>query len=62
VEQAQIFRDVLSELAVELDLSHLPPDLRPGKNLLDTDSLRHSMPELTPPLSSTIRDDREDRL
>jgi uncharacterized protein (DUF1778 family) len=61
-EQVQHVRWALGELAVEMETPRLPPDLRPSEDLPDTDTLRRSMPELVPPLSVTIRADREDRI
>ena len=60
-ERARHVRRTLADLAVELDLSVLPPHLRPSEDLPDTDTLRQSMPDLVPPLSATIVADREDR-
>lgn len=61
LEQVQHVRRTLGDLAVELDLQHVPPYLRPSEDLPDTDTLRRSMPALIPPLSATISADREDR-
>ena len=61
LEQVQHVRRALGDLAVEVDASHLPPQLHPRDDLPDTDALRRSMPELVPPLSATISADREDR-
>lgn len=61
LEQVQHIRRALADLAVELDLRHVPPHLRPSEGLPDTDTLRQSMPALIPPLSATISADREDR-
>lgn len=61
LEQVQHVQWALADLAVQLDVRHLPPDLRPSEDLPDTDTLRQSMPELMPPLSATISADREDR-
>jgi hypothetical protein len=62
LEQVQHVRRALSDLVVEVDVGHLPPHLRPGDDLPDTDTLRQSMPALVPPLSATISADREDRI
>ena len=62
LEQVHNVRRALGDLAVEIDISHLPPNLRPSEDLPDTDTLRKSMPRLDPPLSATISADREDRL
>lgn len=61
LEQVQHVRRALGDLVVEVDVSHLPPDLRPSEELPDTDTLRQAMPELIPPLSTTISTDRDDR-
>ncbi|MBI4493873.1 MAG: toxin-antitoxin system HicB family antitoxin [Chloroflexi bacterium] len=60
LEQVQHIRSALGDLAVELDVNHLPPHLRPREDLPHPDTLRRSMPELVPPLSATIVEDRED--
>jgi hypothetical protein len=60
-EQARHVRRVLGELAVELEVSHLPARLRPSGALPATDSLRESMPALVPHLSATISADRDER-
>ena len=62
LEQVQHLRRALGDLVVEVDVSHLSPQLRPREDLPDTDTLRRSMPELVPPLSATIISDREDRV
>ncbi len=62
LEQVQHVRRALGDLVVEVDARHLPPQLRPHDDLPDTDTLRHSMPSLVPPLSATISADREDRI
>lgn len=61
LEQVEHVRRTLGDLAVELDLRHVPPYLRPSEDLPDTDTLRRSMPSLVPPLSATMSADREDR-
>lgn len=61
LEQVQHVRRALGDLVVEVDVSHLPPRLRPRDDLPDTDILRQSMPKLVPPLSATLSADREDR-
>jgi HicB family len=61
LEQVQHVRRALGDLVVELDWSALPPHLQPGEDLPDAETLRHSLPELVPPLSATIIADREDR-
>ena len=40
----------------------VPPDLRRGKGVPDLAAFRRSMPRLHPPLSTTVAEDREDRL
>ncbi len=62
LQQVQHVRRALGDLVVEVDVSHLPPQLRPQDDLPDTDTLRQSMPALVPPLSATISADREDRI
>jgi hypothetical protein len=62
LEQVQHVQRALSDLTVVVDTDRLPPRLRPGDDLPDTDTLRRSMPTLAPPLSATISADREDRL
>lgn len=54
-EQVQHVRLALGDLAVEVDLQHFPPDLRPSEDLPATEIVRQSMPKLTPPLSATIQ-------
>ena len=61
-EQAQHVRRALGDLAIELDLNHLPPHLRPREDLPSSDALRRSMPQLVPPLSATIIADRDDHV
>ncbi len=61
LEQVEHVRRALGDLAIELDLQHVPPYLRPSEGLPDTDTLRQSMPALIPPLSATISPDHEDR-
>jgi hypothetical protein len=61
LEQVQHVRRALGDLAVELDLRHVPLPLRPSEDLPDSDTVRQSMPQLIPPLSATISVDREDR-
>ncbi len=62
LEQVQHVRRVLGDLAVELDLRPVPPHLRPSEELPDTNTLRESMPALTPPLLATIGLSRADRV
>jgi hypothetical protein len=61
-EQVRYIREALGDLVVELDVASLPPQLRPNEDLPHTDALRETMPQLVPPLSATIVDDRQDRL
>jgi hypothetical protein len=61
-EQVRYIREALGDLVVELDVASLPPQLRPNEDLPDSDALRETMPQLVPPLSATIVDDRQDRL
>ncbi|MBI2864673.1 MAG: toxin-antitoxin system HicB family antitoxin [Chloroflexi bacterium] len=62
MERVRHIRRILGDLAVEVDMRHFPPHLRPSEDLADTDTLRQSMPALDPPLSATIIADREDRV
>jgi hypothetical protein len=62
LERLQHVRKALGDLAVELDMRHVPPHLRPDEDLPDSDAFRRSLPQLIPPLSATIVADREDRL
>lgn len=47
-------------LAPPLDLSKWPEHLRPKPGMPDRDTLRRSMPRLDPPLSQTIREERDE--
>jgi prevent-host-death family protein len=40
----------------------VPPDRPPGKGVPNLAAFRRTMPILEPPLSTTVADDREDRL
>ena len=60
-EQVAYLRRALGSLAVDLSTGLLPPHLQPGRDYPDSDTLRSSMPELDPPLSTTIIADRVDR-
>lgn len=62
VEQVQYIRMALGDLAVELDVSQFPPHLRPGEELPDREEFMQSLPQLSPPMSRTIIEDREDRI
>ncbi len=62
MDQVRHIRVALGDLAVELDIDHLPPHLRPGEDLPDRATFMKSLPQLEPPLSATIAADREDRL
>ncbi|HEY3117678.1 MAG TPA: hypothetical protein VGK54_13125 [Chloroflexota bacterium] len=61
-EQARLIERILGDLAVSLDVSNLPLNIQPSVDLPNTDTLRQSLPELSPPLSTTIIANREDRL
>lgn len=62
LDQVRLVRRALGEMAVEVDATFLQGDAPFTEDLPDTDTLRKSMPHLTPPLSSTISAEREDRL
>ncbi|HYM16491.1 MAG TPA: hypothetical protein VEZ14_13120 [Dehalococcoidia bacterium] len=54
-------REALGDmLAPPPDLSQWPEHLRPTPDMPDRDTLRRSMPRLNPPLSQTIRDERDE--
>lgn len=54
-------REALGDLlAPPLDLSKWPERLRPKPGMPDRDTLRRSMPRLEPPLSQTIREERDE--
>ena len=61
-EQVQQVRRALGDLAVDVDVNRFPPHLWPAADLPDTDTHRHSMPCLVPPLSATIIAVRDDRV
>jgi hypothetical protein len=54
-------REALGDmLAPPIDFSNWPEHLRPTPDMPDRDTLRGSMPKLSPPLSQTIREDRDE--
>jgi hypothetical protein len=60
-EQVRYIRVALGDLTVEWDDSGLPSELRPSARPLDRDAFLRSLPRLTPPLSATIVEERDDR-
>ena len=54
-------REALGDmLAPPIDYNMLPEHLRPTPDTPDRDTLRRSLPRLDPPLSQTIRDERDE--
>jgi len=47
-------------LAPPIDFNNWPEHLRPTPDMPDRDTLRRSMPKLDPPLSQTIREERDE--
>jgi hypothetical protein len=47
-------------LAPPIDFNNWPERLRPTPDMPDRDTLRKSMPKLDPPLSQTIREERDE--
>ena len=53
-------RRALGDLAVQIDISQFPPELRPYPG--QAEEAFESLPRLDPPLSRTIIEDRENRI
>jgi hypothetical protein len=60
-EQVRHIRAALGDLTVDWDDSGLPAELRPSVRSLDPNAFLVSLPRLTPPLSATIIEERDDR-
>ena len=60
-EIAQL-REGLKEYLVKLDFKQLPATLRPKAKQVDRDALVRSLPQLDPPLSVTIIEERREQL
>lgn len=59
-ERARIRAAMGDMLAPSIDFSLYPERLRPRPGMPDRDTLRQSMPILDPPLSQTVREERDE--
>ena len=60
-EQVQHVRTALRDLVTEIDLSQFPPNLRPHKEDFGGDRPVSNAPQLNPPLSETILEERREQ-
>ena len=59
--ERQRIREAMGDLlAAPIDFNNWPEHLRPTPDMPDRDALRDSMPKLDPPLSQTIREERDE--
>jgi hypothetical protein len=61
-EEMRRLREVMNDSLEPMDTEALPEVIRPRELPIDHVALRASMPELDPPTSETIIDDRSERV
>jgi plasmid stability protein len=61
-EEIRRLRKAMSDSLESTDTDALPAEIRPRETPIDHAALRASMPNLDPPLSTTIINDRSDRV